>query len=177
VFYLVVAVTVAIVSTLLNLLLTFGVIRKLRVHDALLTAPGAHSGSDATLPVGSTVATVAAATVGGRTVSSVHRDGTQLVGFFSPGCGACEERIPEFVRYHERSGIAALAVVVADAADSEPYVARLPGHVDVVVEPQDGPFGAAFGVTSYPALCLVDQSGVILAGGNSFQQLPEFIPA
>ena len=175
--YLIVAVTVAILATALNLLLTFGVIRKLRVHEAALANGRNALDPDATLPTGSTVAPVSAVTVDGKPASSVRADGTQLVGFFSIGCGACEERIPEFVGYLERTGVAGLAVVVTDADDSEKYVSRLAGHVDVVVEAERGPLGTAFGVTSYPALCLLDSGGVILANGNDFQQLPEFLPA
>jgi hypothetical protein len=174
VFYLIAGVVVAIVSTALNLLLTFGVIRRLRVHDTLLAEHGGHAGSEATVPVGSTVPALTATTVDGRAASSVHPDGTQLIGFFSPGCTACEERIPEFLRYHRRSGVAALAII-AGTAGSADHVARLSGHVDVVVEDTPGEFGTAFGVTSYPALCLVDPEGVLLAGGNTIQQLPEFI--
>jgi hypothetical protein len=175
VFYLVAAVVLAIVCTLLNLMLTFGVIRKLRVHDAQLAMPSSAAGSGATVPVGTTVATLAAVTVDGHPASSVRPDGTQLVGFFSPGCAACEERIPEFIRYRDRSGIAALAVVVGEQPEREAYIARLAGQVEVIVEPENGPFCSTFAVTSYPALCLLDQAGVVIAGGNSFRQLPEFI--
>jgi hypothetical protein len=178
VYYLAAAVTVAIVCTVLNLLLTFGVIRKLREHDSLIAAAAAPGPghSDATLPAGATVATVGATTLDGRAVSSTRADGAMLVGFFSPGCQPCEERIGDFLRYRERTGVAALAVVVDDG-DTGPHVSRLSGQVDVVVEPANGAFGTAFRVTSYPALCLVDSAGVVLSGGNTFSELPDLVPA
>jgi hypothetical protein len=179
VFYLAAAVAVALVCTLLNLLLVFGVLRKLREHDALLagaTPPG-RDHSDAIAAVGATVAAVTASTLDGGPVSSRRGDGSLLVGFFSPGCRPCEERIPEFIRFHERTGIAAVAVVVDTDGDSGPHVRRLSGHVEVVVEPAGGTFGTAFQVTSYPALCLVDTAGVVLASGNAFSDLPDFVPA
>jgi hypothetical protein len=175
-YYLTAAVTVAIVATALNLLLTFGVIRKLRVHDAKLAGRGA-VGRDAAHPAGTTVATVTATALDGGTVSSVRPGAAQLVAFFSVGCGACDERMPEFLAYQLRTGVAAFAVVVTGADDSGPYVARLAGHVGVVVEPARGPLATAFGVTSFPALCLVDGDGTVIAGGNDLQQFPEFVPA
>ena len=176
-YYLAAAVTVAIVCTVLNLLLTFGVIRKLREHDSLIAAarPG-HGHADGTLPAGAAVAAVSATTLDGRAVSSIRAGGALLVGFFSPGCQPCEERIGEFIRYHERTAVAALAIVVGDG-DTGPHVSRLSGHVDVVVEPANGAFGTAFQVTSYPALCLVDSAGVVLAGGSTFGDLPDLVPA
>jgi thiol-disulfide isomerase/thioredoxin len=175
-FYLTAAVTVALAATALNLLLTFGVIRKLRVHDAKLAGRGAVV-QDATLAAGTAVPPVTATTLEGGTVSSVRPGASQLVGFFSVGCGACDERIPEFIAYQQRTGVAAFAVVVTDADDSGPYVARLSTHVDVVVERERGPLATTFGVTSFPALCLVDSAGVVVAGGNAFPELPEFVPA
>ncbi|MFC4070256.1 hypothetical protein [Actinoplanes subglobosus] len=175
-FYLTAAVTVAIAATALNLLLTFGVIRKLRVHDAKLADRSAVI-QEATLPAGTSVPAVTAPTVDGGTASSVRPGGAQLLGFFSIGCGACDDRIPEFIAYQERTGVAAVAVVVTDADDSGPYVARLAPHVDVVVERERGPLATVFAVTSFPALCLVDAQGVVVAGGNAFPDLPEFVPA
>ena len=175
-YYLATAVIIALIGTAANLLLTFGVIRKLREHDSLLA--GTASGrSDATAPAGATVAAVTATTVDGLAVSSRHAGGTLLVGFFSPGCEPCEERIPEFIRYHERTGVEALAIVVGDEAEGRSHLTNLAGHVDVVVEPRDGTFATAFQVTSYPALCLVDPAGVVLAGGNTFDDLPALTPA
>jgi hypothetical protein len=178
VFYLAAAVAVAIVCTVLNLVLTFGVIRKLREHDALIAGTASeHGHAEATAPPGATVAAIAATTVDGRPVSSRPADGPLLVGFFSPDCRPCEERIPEFIRYHDRTGVAAIAVVIGDELTGGPHVSRLSGHVDVVVEPRNGPFGTAFQVTSYPALCLVDPSGLVLGGGNAFSDLPDLVPA
>ncbi|MEU8660836.1 hypothetical protein [Actinoplanes philippinensis] len=174
--YLTVAVTVAIAATALNLLLTFGVIRKLKVHDAKLADRNAVI-QEATLPPGTSVPAVRATTVDGGAVSSVRPGSAQLIGFFSVGCGACDDRIPEFVAYQQRTGVAAVAVVVTGADDSGPYVARLSPHVDVVVEPERGPLATVFAVTSFPALCLVDARGVVVAGGNAFPELPEFVPA
>jgi hypothetical protein len=139
-----------------NLVLTFGVIRRLRE----LSDAAAH---DVAVPVGQAVGDFAARTTNGDTVS---RDSAQLVGFFSPGCQPCEECIPQFVDDPtERK----LAVLVGDG--SEAYAARLATAAAVVVEPPAGPVSQAFRVTSYPTLCLVDPGGVVLASGNSFREL------
>jgi hypothetical protein len=134
-----------------NLVLTFGVIRRLREL------------TDVAVPVGQPVGEFAARATNGDTVS---RDSAQLVGFFSPGCQPCEECIPQFVDDPtERK----LAVVVGEGGEA--YAERLALSAAVVVEPPTGPVSQAFRVTSYPTLCLVGPRGVVLASGNSFQEL------
>ncbi|GAA2588841.1 hypothetical protein GCM10010399_18610 [Dactylosporangium fulvum] len=171
--YLVVAVVVALVSTALNLLLTFGVIRKLREHDTRLAPPPA---SDSGPPTGSTIAPLTATTVAGHQVSIVDADRVTLVGFFTEGCRPCADIIPEFLDRHARTGVAAIAVVVTDATDGETYAERL-AEVDVLVEPSGGSWATAFRVSSFPTLCLVDRGGVILGSGNAFTDLPTLTAA
>ena len=92
-----------------------------------------------------------------------------LVGFFSPGCAPCSERIPDFVSF-SGTGVATLAVVT-DGDDTGPYVARL-SDVDVTVQPADGAWVTGFAVTSYPTFCLVGADGVVLGSGNALTDLP-----
>ncbi|WP_331770705.1 redoxin domain-containing protein (plasmid) [Embleya sp. NBC_00888] len=164
---LIAAVVLVTVLCLLNLLLTFGVVRRLRAqgghghggHDADIT--------DLVLPVGATVPAFTAVTTAGETVS---RDGlgAVLFGFFSPGCPACAERLPLFVKAAREAvgeGRRVLAVVHGDEADTREQVAALTAVARVVVEPADGPLGRGFAVAGYPVFGLLDANGTVTASG------------
>jgi thiol-disulfide isomerase/thioredoxin len=166
--------------TLLNLVFTLGVVRRLREHTALLdrSSHPAH-GDSPTRPVDALVGDFTATTVDGATVSRATLAGETLVGFFSPGCEACDKLVPEFVGWAANvpGGRAqVLAVVEAFPSDEEQHTALLSEVAQVVVErPGAGRVIAAFGVTAFPALCVVDSDGRIVATGRSLDQLP--VPA
>src|SRR6185369_4424117 len=76
---------------LLNLLLTFGVIRRLREHSEQLAA----SAPPRTLPVGAAVPEFTATTEQGRVVSTATlRSHGALVAFMASDCTACTEQLP-----------------------------------------------------------------------------------
>ncbi|MET7303213.1 redoxin domain-containing protein [Embleya sp. NPDC005575] len=166
--FLIVAVVLVTVLCLLNLLLTFGVIRKLRAQgEHGHGAQGDVDISDLVLPVGSTAPAFAATTTAGETVS---RDGlgAALFGFFSPNCRACKERLPQFVEAAREAGDGGrrvLAVVHGDEAETREQVAALAAVAQVVVEPTDGPLGRGFAVTGYPVFGLLAADGTITASG------------
>ncbi|GAA0911167.1 TlpA family protein disulfide reductase [Virgisporangium aurantiacum] len=168
--YLAVGVVIAVVLTLLNLVLMFGVIRRLReLQSRVDAAPSVLP--DAGLPAGSPAPELTATTVSGAEVSSVDPARPTLIGFFSPGCAPCADRIPEFVDY-AGTGVAKVAVVVTDLpAEGDDYVRRL-SAVDVTVQPGQEAWVQGFAVTSYPTLCLVSSDGVVLGSGNTFGDLP-----
>lgn len=172
-YYLTVAVALVGALCLFDLVLSFGVIRRLRAHDELLRrlAPAA------TVPTGQRVGAFTARTTVGGSVSRDGGDALRLVGFFSPGCAPCAERIPEFCEYGERRRLPGLAIVVADDGSEPAYVSRLSAYADVVVEPTAGPVSTAFRVTSFPALCLLDADGNVLASGTTIADLPDLVPA
>ena len=164
--------------TLLNLLLTLGVIRRLREHTALLgrSSHPAHGDASPTRPVDAVVEDFTATTVGGVLVSRDSLAADTLVGFFSPGCQACDTLVPDFVdlaatvpggRTH------VLAVVEALPGDEDQHTAPLSEVAHVVVErPGTAGLVAAFGVSSFPAVCVVDSDGRVVATGRSLAALP-----
>ncbi|MYS85577.1 TlpA family protein disulfide reductase [Embleya scabrispora] len=165
--FLIAAVVLVTVLCLLNLVLTFGVIRKLRAQGE--HGHGAQNDvdiSDLVLPVGSTAPAFTAVTTAGETVS---RDGlgAALFGFFSPNCRACRERLPQFVEAARKAGGSrrVLAVVHGDEAETREQVAALAAVAQVVVEPTDGPLGRGFAVTGYPVFGLLAADGTITASG------------
>jgi hypothetical protein len=166
--YLVVAVAVVGAVAALNLLLTLGVIRRLREHTETLATLAAGGGlgpaPDLMLPAGQRPAEFHTETVDGAEVSLASLATPALLGFFSLHCEPCREWAPRFVAAarqlpHGRSQ--ALAVVVGEGAGISDEVAELRSVAQVVVEPDNGPVSRAFGVKGWPALCRLDQDGTI----------------
>lgn len=177
--YLVAAVLALGALGLLNLLLTVGVVRRLR---QLAAAPGALPPGlpDAVLPVGSTVTDFSSTTVDGLTVSRRDLDDGTLVGFFSPGCEPCVEAVPTFVRAARTfpGGTSRVIAVVAGTGEAGAAMRdALTPVARVVVEPP-GAAGlvSAFGVTAFPAATLVDADGRIRWSGPDVAALPVPIP-
>ena len=176
------AAAVAIVGALcvLDLVLTLGVIRRLRDHtERLSTMVGAGDGPhdpDMMLPKGSTVDGFSAVTVDGEAVALELIDGPTLVGFFSPTCEPCKEHAPQFTEFAAampggRSRV--LAVVVGEGAAAEEFAGTLAGAARVVVEPNRGPLSRAFRVDGFPAVGLVDEHGVVLDSGHRVDRLTQ----
>lgn len=155
----------------LNLLLTLGVIRRLREHTVRLAALPAGGGPppELMLPAGARPGDFRAETVDGAEVSLTSLAAPALVGFFSPGCEPCREWIPRFVQAAgelPHGPAQALAVVVGDATAMSDELARLRRVAQVVVEPFDGPVSRAFAVNGWPVLCRLGEDGTITTTDN-----------
>ncbi|MER7207866.1 redoxin domain-containing protein [Streptosporangium sp. NPDC000239] len=151
--------SVAILVTLLNLVLMAGVIKRLREHTELISTMRQGENVRPSIGVGEEVGDFAAMTLEGREISRGSIDGETLVGFFSPGCAPCEEKLPRFVQYcrslPEGSRGAVAVVVSSDMATAEKFVTELSGAATVVLEPTNGPLSKAFRVLAYPTLVKV----------------------
>ncbi|GAB3141508.1 hypothetical protein GCM10027290_14370 [Micromonospora sonneratiae] len=174
--YVLVAMVIVGLIGLFNLLLTFGVIRRLREHTEQLSE--LRHGSDIILRAGATVGEFVADTTDGTQVSLDLLTGRTVVSFFSPHCAPCKERMPEFIRYAGTvpGGRAqVLAVVVGTPEDAAESVAALTPVARVVVEPDGGAVSRAFAINGFPALCLVDEGGTVLASGSTLDDLPSTV--
>ncbi|WP_203918700.1 TlpA disulfide reductase family protein [Rugosimonospora africana] len=150
----------------MNLVLSVGVIKRLREHTALLSATGVPS--QPALTIGDAVDAFATTTVNGESVSYEDVTAETLVGFFTPGCGPCEKRLPEFVAYARtlpggRDRVLA-TVVASDPAEAAGYVAELGQVARVVLEDSTGVATRAFRVSAYPTVLMVapDPDGRVL---------------
>jgi thiol-disulfide isomerase/thioredoxin len=173
------AVVLVGVLALINLVFSIGVIRRLREHTEILSRLEAGS-AGVMLEPGQTVTDFAATTLTGEPASleTLNRaDGPMLVGFFSPGCGPCEVKLPAFVEYareHPERQSRVLAVVVGESdEEATPLVSALTGTVDVVRDTNGGPVAQAFDVRGFPAFALVDSSGLVLASGSEISAVSE----
>lgn len=178
-----VVVVVGIVCVL-NLLLLFGVIRRLKEHDeAIAKIPlgtMANAPADSIRAPGSEVDEFTALSTDDVPVTKEALTGETLVGFFSVSCAPCVEGAPKFAAH--AAGVpggkdSVLTVVVADGDDDPAAMVGVLGDsARVVVEGYDGPMATAFGVTAFPAYAVV-ASGKITATALDFTTLPVPAPA
>lgn len=166
------AIVVVGLLCLANLLLTFGVIRRLREHTEQL----ARFRPDTVitdLAAGEVPAPFTALGTTGEQLTGPI--GLRLVAFFSAGCSACPESVPAFVDYLRENHIARDEVlVVIGSSESEPvgYAEQLAAVAPVCVEPVGGDLEAAFKIRGYPAFCLLDATGSISAASYEPATLP-----
>jgi thiol-disulfide isomerase/thioredoxin len=177
--FLVAAVILVGMLCLLDLLLTFGVIRRLREHTTHLEKLLSNVRLDEPLRMpGERVEDFAATTTDGEPVSRDLLSGETVVAFFSPSCGPCREKAPAFaeqVRARSLDRHQVLAVV-ADEGEGESEgaeMARMLAGAGRVVMDGGGEKSVtgAFKVSAFPAFCLVDAEGVVRVVGSDLEQL------
>ncbi|WP_097867852.1 redoxin domain-containing protein [Streptomyces sp. rh34] len=163
---------------MVDLVLTVGVVRRLRDHSDLLRrtsvpAVGMPGGMSGIAPVGTPVPSFTAGPPDSPVTDRDLTDGT-LVAFFSPTCEPCRDKLPGFVaRYADRPEEArqVLAVVVDDShgardphesgasgEDAGSMAAALSAVVPTVQEPHDGPVTTAFAAKAFPSCVRVGHS-------------------
>ncbi|MBG0823496.1 hypothetical protein HS048_22455 [Planomonospora sp. ID91781] len=165
--------------SVLNLLLTVAVIRRLRGYgglSAVPAGPGAENVFQVMRAAGEQVGAFRARTTwGGPVGQEFLADGTVLFGAFAQGCRACEERLPEFLelaKVYPGSGAGVLVLLVGAERDLEAKRAALEPVATVVIEEMPGgPVGRAFGVTGYPAMALVDSGGLVRVSGTTVRDV------
>ncbi|WP_440066663.1 hypothetical protein [Streptosporangium sp. OZ121] len=179
----VVLVGAVMVLCALDIVLTVGVARRLRAQGELLARQVASLSAGYPLPgalspvmreAGERLGVFRAVAGDGTPVDEgFFADASTLVAAFSVGCPACEERLPEFVRFAPafagRERVLALVVGADGAAEK---AALLEAVATVVVEKtHGGPVCGSLGVRAYPALAIVDPGGVVRASGTLLQDV------
>jgi thiol-disulfide isomerase/thioredoxin len=162
-----VAVGLVAALCLVDLVLTLGVVRRLREHGERLAQRGS-VGALSVRGAGEAVDDFHSTTTAGEPVSLRDLASPTLVGFFAPHCPACEEQLPRFLSYATEFAGPVLAVVAGDSAE---YRAALAGAGGVVVEAERGPLQQAFGVDAYPSF-LVVAGGVVVSSTHDAGGLP-----
>jgi thiol-disulfide isomerase/thioredoxin len=164
---------------LLDLVLTFGVVRRLRQHTQLLDAQ-ITGGRPAVRPrPGHRVGDFAVADVHGRSVNQDVLGPGTLVGFFTTDCTPCKELLPRFVTHVTDLGLDpddVLAVLAAPTVD-EAMIARLGAVARVVVQEPDGPMVRAFDLSGFPTLVRMGPGGMVEAAGAVLEAIRGLVPA
>lgn len=147
---------------LLNLLLTFGVVRRLREHTAQLAARTGPTASISELVPGERPAAYQAEAEDGATIGEYS--GLRMVAFFSTECSICPERVPTFTDYLRVHGLPrdrAAAVLCGPNTDKAPYRPVLRELAMVGDDGEDGPLAKAFRIIGFPAFVLLAPDGTI----------------
>lgn len=179
---------VALVGTLclVDLLLTLGVVRRLREQtkliDALYEAVGtgalAGAGGGGGLAVGEVVGDFDTTTMDGtRVTRDLLPEGT-VVAFLSPDCKGCHEQLPELTSWaasQDRSRV--LAVVDGRSGDPEELVTTLSPVAQVITGDAFPQVAGVFRVQSFPTFFQVAAGGRLLATAPRISRLPAGSPA
>ncbi|MFG1886195.1 TlpA family protein disulfide reductase [Micromonospora sp. NPDC049102] len=155
--FLIAAVILVGLVCVLDLVLTLGVIRRLREHTELLKAVENPSHD---LTVGDAIDAFSIEDVEGRRLSADRLPAGTVVGFFSVGCQPCRAALPKFVDHAAtmpggRDQVVAV-VAGADAADAESLVSALRPVARVVFGDYEGVLPTAFKIKGYPSVLMVD---------------------
>ena len=159
--FVIAAVVIIGMISIVDLLLTYGVVRRLREHTRQLTALGAGATASLMAAKGSAVGEFSAADTTSAALSRATFTGSTLVGFFTPGCTPCEALLPRFVSAARRwrdSSRPVLAIVAPGAGD-DAYAEHLASVARVVVGEHANTVAAAFEVRGFPVVCLVNDGG------------------
>lgn len=158
---------------LLDLLLTLGVIRRLREQATMLTLPRLTAEPGIGLGAGQAPAPFSVTGADGTAVTGPA--GLRVVAFFSTTCQACPAGVRAFIGYlraHPVDEAEVLVVVTGEGADSAPYLADLAEVGHVHAEPTDGPLSEAFAVRMVPAFFTLDAAGTVVATSYDPAALP-----
>jgi peroxiredoxin len=178
-----VAVAVIGVLSLLNLALTFALMKYVRRHGARPAGRAPAVGRPLTgLPTGGPAPEFTGTAVSGEAVSLGDLTGARsVVAFLGANCPPCRIQLPEF-RDYARSvpGGAAqvLAVVMGPENLAAEYAEELSGTATVVLEPPGGgPVVQAFSVSAYPTFYVLDEQGRVESAGAAIRHLTTPTPA
>lgn len=163
---------------LFDLVISVGIIKRLREHSELLSNNARLIGPP-TISVGEVVEEFAVAAIDGKQISSASFIGETLVAFFSPTCQPCLEKLPRFLDYARtvpggKDGV--VSAVIGDRSVSAAMIAELSEVATVVAEDRGGPFSTAFKASATPTLLRVEPNDtgelVVTANRVDFDQLP-----
>jgi thiol-disulfide isomerase/thioredoxin len=165
--------------SLINLLLTFAVIRQVRrIGDQSVRGTGLARQPAWHIQVGQPVPAFTTTSLTGASVSLDDFTGARsVIGFFGVGCGPCRMQLPLFVQYAKSFPGGAdqvLAVVMAGEGSDDrasDYFEQLAGLATIVAEPTDGPASKAFMVTGYPTYYVLDEQGRVENSGMAMSRL------
>jgi thiol-disulfide isomerase/thioredoxin len=172
------AVVVVGALCVVDLLLSVGIIRRLREHTEMLSQLRSTSSVPTSLPgPGTRVDEFTATSTEGTGVALGAAGGESLIGFFSPGCGPCATVLPEFVDHAAVAGAAVLAVIVGDGPEVAQMTAALEPVAQVVHEQHGGAVSGVFGVAMFPSLFVLDASRTVMASGHDLKAVRQPVAA
>ncbi|HEY4691675.1 MAG TPA: peroxiredoxin family protein [Anaerolineae bacterium] len=160
------------VMVLLNLLLTLGLARRMRV-----TFPRMGS-----LKVGQRAPDFTAQTLKGETVTLATYAGRAVAFVFvSPDCKPCREELPRLAGLRPKAEQFGVELLLVSDADEDKTLSFVEGTVDglpVLVAPRErNPFFSDYKAMGTPSYCLIDAHGKVRVAGVGVSELAEKIEA
>ena len=180
--YLIAAVVLVGALGLLNLVLSFGIIRRLREQAAIgHHDPAPDAGEKPWMALQQQqVRPFAVETADGVRIDRDALPDRLLVAFLSATCDACAQRLPRFREVAGRLPRSqVLAIAVGPLEETVALRTELAEFAQVAAEEDLGPVAAAFSVEGYPAFLMLDSAGVVLASGwdaGVFDKTPGLFP-
>lgn len=170
------AVVLVGVLVLFDLLLTLGLVKRVRAHaellDKLVNARPGVQPEPGQLPPGTVVGDFTATTSDGLEIGRASLTDGAVLGFFSTWCDTCAEQLPGFLAYAEPYGRErVLAVVHGGEAELPGLIAKLSKVAQVVVEPDNGPIAKAVGVEATPTMAVIDKEWRVTSSGYKADSL------
>ncbi len=176
------AVIVAIVLTVLNLLVSFAIIRRLRDIES---RGGGHPGhgdalADDLPAVGTRVGSFSVPTIDGDQLDEQVLQGREpvLVSFLSPTCGPCKDLVAALAARPDPDPARTILFVDGGDEAAKEFAESLRPHGWVALIDSEGPVGSAFGGVEMFPIVLTVERGVITAAdirlsGSKARRSPE----
>lgn len=164
-------VVVALIG-IINLLFTYGVVRRVKEHEARIAELGSTGAMPpAGPPLESTLPDFSATTTDGRHIDTdMLGSGEAFIGFFDTDCAPCQEQVPRFARLSAARDAGRFCVFIAgDGTRATEMASLFDDHVLVVIEEGPSSTAATLGVNAFPTLLMLSE-GVIKANTVSTDQ-------
>ncbi|TDB95827.1 hypothetical protein [Actinomadura sp. 7K534] len=145
---------------LLNLLLTYGLIRKVRAMQSRHSAER----PEVSFPVGAEVQEFSAVTTANDVLDRASFTSPTLIAFLSPDCEPCQAILPEFVAQASTRERPAVAVVLGSPDRAGQWAESLEEVCPVVIETPGAAMSAAFGIKGTPAVLTVENGRIVGTG-------------
>jgi hypothetical protein len=164
---------------LLNLLLTFGVLRRLREHSARLANVPDFNVEDASMKfTGRPLPDYTARTIDGTEISPRSLTGGPcMIAVLRVGCGPCHEQLPGFVGWAADSDATAMAIVTGPDSETAGMVDHLADVSIVVAGREADALAETLGVNAFPTFLEVDSAGVVVRAEGSLSRMNIADPA
>ena len=159
---------------LLNLLLTFGLLRRLKADSRPLTAP-----QQTKLKPGEPAPAFTALTVHGETVTFSTYAGRKVAFvFILANCAPCHQILPELQELEPKAARAGVELVLVSGGELEETRALVEEEhigLPVLVAPRStASFFDDYKVAGVPAYCLVNERGSIQSAGHPLQEFEDW---
>jgi len=167
----VIALTVVLtLVVVLNIALTFALLRRVAGHDARLTM--VEKGAPTMADVGERIDEFVTTTTAGEPLGRDDLLPGTLVGFFDPDCEVCQSHVAGFTAAAGAIGDRSRTLAVVREREESQLMADAFGpQVRTVIERRRGPVARAFHVMATPSFCTVGP-GQIIASHDYEQPVP-----